>query len=249
MSTYNDFASFYDELMSNAPYDQWVQQIDSMIKANMAGAKTIIDLACGTGNISSRLYKKGYQVMGVDLSESMLMIAQDKAHESNQRIQYLCQDMTAFEIHKKVDVITCICDGFNYLKNVDEIRKVFVRAAKHLNHQGLMIVDFSSEYKLSEVLGNHTIAELGEVVSFIWENQYNSEDRHLEFDIAFFSKKTGAKDTYQRFMEHHNQYAYTSTEIAAAAEELFEVLMTVDGETFETVNECSERIMMVLKKC
>lgn len=65
---YQGFAGVYDELMTHAPYDEWVQWIQQNIKPNAA----IIDVGCGTGEISLRLAEKAYTVTGIDLSEEML---------------------------------------------------------------------------------------------------------------------------------------------------------------------------------
>lgn len=248
MSTYKQiFATCYDDLMTNAPYDAWVGEIDRLIKLHRAGSKSLLDLACGTGNVTSRLYKKGYQVMGLDLSEEMLMIAQDKAYERNHRIQYLCQDMTRFKIHKKVDVMTCICDGLNYIATQEALSKVFESAAAHLNESGLMIIDLSTPYKLGTVLGDTTIAELGESVSFIWENHFQEADQVLEFDIAFFVKQEASK-LYQKVVEHHIQYAHTLETLTGASENWFECLEVKDGECFTPLTNTSERMMMVFRK-
>lgn len=64
---YQGFAGVYDELMTHAPYDEWVQWIRQNIKPNAA----IIDVGCGTGEISLRLAEKGHAVTGIDLSEEI----------------------------------------------------------------------------------------------------------------------------------------------------------------------------------
>ena len=72
---YEQFALLYDELMNDVPYDKWVEFTEeSLQQADMKEAK-ILDVACGTGNVTL-LVQKGYDLIGVDLSEEMLTVAQ-----------------------------------------------------------------------------------------------------------------------------------------------------------------------------
>lgn len=75
---YKGFSGVYDTLMAHAPYDQWVEWIENTLSAYGKDAVRILDLACGTGEMSVRLAEKGYDVTGVDISEDMLAQAQQK---------------------------------------------------------------------------------------------------------------------------------------------------------------------------
>lgn len=80
---YEQFALLYDELMNDVPYDKWVEFTEeSLQQADMKEAK-ILDVACGTGNVTLPLVQKGYDVVGVDLSEEMLAVAQQKLARNN----------------------------------------------------------------------------------------------------------------------------------------------------------------------
>lgn len=81
---YQGFAGVYDELMTHAPYDEWVQWIQQYMKPNAA----IIDVGCGTGEISLRLAEKGHKVTGIDLSEEMLVFAQQKRRRKSSRFNF-----------------------------------------------------------------------------------------------------------------------------------------------------------------
>lgn len=244
---YSTFAAYYDYLMSDVDYDQWAQRIVTQIKKHHPKARILVDLACGTGNITGRLAKKGYATFGIDLSEQMLMIAQDKAHEQHLRVQYLKQDMVRFRIHQKPDVVTAICDGLNYLVEEGQLEAFFENAAKQLNPEGLLILDVSSTYKYQHLLADKTIAELDDSVSFIWENSYDPTTQRLSFDIAFFVKDEGT-GLYRRDLEHHVQRAYSLEEITACAAPHFDCLSILDGLTGEDFQNDSERLMLILKR-
>lgn len=244
---YSVFANYYDYLMEDVDYETWANRIVSQIKAHHPKAKILVDLACGTGNISNILAKKGYQVTGIDLSEEMLMIAQDKAYEKHLRIQYLKQDMTRFAIHKKTEVITCICDGLNYLTTGEKLRAFFENAANQLANEGIMVLDLSSPYKYEHILSKRTIAELDDSVSFIWENHFDNKTQLLDFDIAFFVPE-GKDGLYRRLIEHHQQKSHGLLDLQVAFETCFELVSHLDGETGEALKDESERWLIILKK-
>ena len=244
---YSVFANYYDYLMADVDYDAWANRIVTQLKKHAPKAKILVDLACGTGNISNLLAKKGYSVTGIDISDQMLMIAQDKAYEKHLRIQYLRQDMTRFAIHRKAEAITCICDGLNYLTTTEQVADFFENAANQLVDEGIMVLDISSPYKYEHVLSKQTIAELDEQVSFIWENHYDIRTGQLDFDIAFFVPE-GDQGLYRRLMEHHVQKAHAIEALQAAYEGRFDLIGHLDGESGEGYKETSERWLLILRK-
>ena len=77
--SYEHFAYLYDELMQDAPYDEWVRFVKEKLQTYQVDGKNLLDLACGTGELSVRFAKEGFSVTGVDLSADMLAVAQAKA--------------------------------------------------------------------------------------------------------------------------------------------------------------------------
>lgn len=58
MSQYSDFAFVYDELMNEVDYNGWVKYIEDIIDSEGVKVKNILELACGTGNLTIPLAKK-----------------------------------------------------------------------------------------------------------------------------------------------------------------------------------------------
>ena len=108
MEIYNDFAMIYDIFMEDTPYAQWVSFIEDIIKAQGITPKLICDLGCGTGKMCEMFADKGFDVIGIDASEEMLMIARENEMEAQRGILYLMQDMSEFELYGTVDVIVSI---------------------------------------------------------------------------------------------------------------------------------------------
>jgi len=94
MEQYSTFSEIYDYLMDTKDYDLWTENIIKIYNKYEISPKKILELGCGTGNITTRLYKKGFSIIGTDISREMLEVANDKALEENLRIRFLLQDMT-----------------------------------------------------------------------------------------------------------------------------------------------------------
>ena len=77
MSSYEFLAGGYDERTYDVAYAAWADYIERHFRRGIPG-KTILDLACGTGSLSVLLAEHGYRVIGVDLSEEMLAVADEK---------------------------------------------------------------------------------------------------------------------------------------------------------------------------
>ncbi len=207
---YSAFAAGYDRMMGDVDYDGWANYIHGFLQE--AGARSVLECACGTGSITVRLGRMGYQITGSDLSEDMLMVARQKALDAGLRsLPFVRQDMRHIALHKPVDAVISACDGVNYL--LDGAEDFFLAAYKALNPGGLLLFDVSSAYKLSTILGNNTFAATGDDWAYIWENQYHPRLSRMDMLLTGFLKQgTG----YARFEEQHSQRAYGAEEVRTA---------------------------------
>lgn len=245
-SSYESFAQVYDELMDNVPYDEWAQFYIEKLKENGIEEGIICDLGCGTGNMTLRLARAGFDMIGVDCSEEMLSIAREKQQEG-EGILYLLQDMCEFELYGTVRACVSVCDCLNYLLEEEQLLAVFKLVNNYLDPEGIFVFDFNTDYKYRQVIGDTVIAENRDDCSFIWENFYDEEEQINEYDLTIFVEKE--KNLFQKFTETHFQRGYTLEQMKALLEEAgLTFIQAVDMDTKGQPSEISERICIVARE-
>ena len=247
MEMYEDFALVYDRFMDETPYEEWCQFVVGRLKQDQITDGILLDLGCGTGSMTELLAKQGYDMIGVDLSDSMLDIAIEKRAQSGHNILYLQQDMREFELYGTVRAVICLCDSLNYLLEEDDLLTTFKLVNTYLDPNGLFIFDFNTVYKYETVIGDSTIAENRKDCSFIWENYYTAEDQINEYDLTIFVKQQ--KDLFRKFTETHLQRGYTLETMKRLVEQSGLIFVeALDADTHGSVTETSERIYVIARE-
>ncbi|MCR5468784.1 MAG: class I SAM-dependent methyltransferase [Lachnospiraceae bacterium] len=209
MEAYTGFAEVYDMFMDNVPYEKWAKNIINILKEHGIEDGLVLELGCGTGRMTRLLSDAGYDMIGVDISEEMLLIAQE--NNADGKILYLNQDMREFELYGTVRAVISVCDSMNYILEKEDLTQVFKLVNNYLDPKGLFIFDVNTLYKYEELLGDSVFCENREEGSFIWENYYDSENRINEYDLTIYVKTEN--DLYERYEEVHYQKAYSYSEL------------------------------------
>lgn len=257
---YRDFAAVYDTFMDNTPYEFWGERLDGLIRkygvsrperdaedVMESERNLVVDLGCGTGTLTELMYQKGYDMIGVDRSESMLNVAMEKKDKSGSEILYLQQDMRELDLYSTVGTVFSVCDSLNYILEEEELLTVFSLVENYLFPGGILIFDFNTDYKYREVIGNATIAENREDCSFIWENLYDIEEEINEYDLTLFVRETDGR--FRRFTETHLQRGYTPEQISSLVEKAgLKILEMTDADTDKELRPESERVLVVAQK-
>ncbi|MBO4775786.1 MAG: class I SAM-dependent methyltransferase [Lachnospiraceae bacterium] len=277
MDAYTEFSKWYDELMEDVPYDEWFEFVKEKLSENGIKDGLVCELGAGTGNFTMRLAEAGYDMIGIDNSDEMLAEARTKKEEYLKEesentsgsvnkvsdIMYICQDMREFELYGTVNAIVSICDSINYILEDEEMIHTFKLVNNYLDPKGLFVFDFNTVHKYKDVIGDSTIADSNEDVSFIWSNYFDEETKINEYEVTFFVKaetdkdiagdgnvkKDDESDLYKRFVEYHYQRGYILEEIKNFLKEAGLVFIEAfDADGFGIANEDSERIFVIARE-
>jgi ubiquinone/menaquinone biosynthesis C-methylase UbiE len=228
--------------MPETPYRKWTAYINDALKRN--GAKTVLDLACGTGSVTIPLARLGYDIVAVDISADMLSEARMKADEAGLDVLFLMQDMRRLDLYDTVDAAVCCCDAVNYLLDEKDLLAAFKRVALFLNPGGVFIFDIGTEYKYKEILGCNTFTETADGASYVWRNEYDEATGFNDYDIFFI-----VNDPPMRFSEQHRQRSYSTETIKALIEEAgLTVTQICDDYSGDPPANDSERLTFVAVK-
>ena len=257
-SAYNSFAWVYDTFMDNIPYDEWTEYLTGLLSEYGVREGLVLDLGCGTGNVTARLAERGFDMIGIDNSEEMLMEAQEKNMESGSGILYLLQDMRSFELYGTVAAVVSICDSMNYILEKEDLEQVFRLVNNYLDPGGIFVFDFNTRYKYQEVIGDQVIAENREDCSFIWENSYDEKEHINIYDLTIFIKESedpteedpGEEDNlFRRYQETHYQKGWRMEDMEEAAIAAgMKVLAVYDAFTEDVPRQDSERLYMIVQE-
>ena len=213
---YAVLSAVYDRLTDKDLYEKWKNRTAEVL-SGYPHLRSGIDAACGSGFFTIAQKKCGYKVIGVDFCEEMLVKARENCDRENLIIQFLRQDMAALKVFEKVDYITVINDGVSYLDD-RSLKLAFKNFYKALNDGGIVYFDFSTEYRLKNVIGNNVFAEDYDDLTFLWFNELQTD--RIKMDMTIFTK---GKEGYTRTDESHVQYIRPlETVISALIEAGFE---------------------------
>lgn len=245
MRAYNKIAEVYDRLIyEDIDYVAWSKFILDKYGDINSEKDDYLDLGCGTGNLAINIAPFFHNTWCVDLSDEMLILAENKFRSKKKKAKFVRQDMKELNLNRKFNLITCSLDCINYLTEDGDLLKFFKCIRNHLKDQGLLVFDINSQYKLENVLGNNIYTYNEEDVVYIWENTL--EENILEMNLTFFIKEG---KFYERFDEMHQERIYSEDEIEEAIKEAdLSVVSKLDNYTDRAVTATTERITYFIRK-
>lgn len=237
------FASIYDDVMGTVPYKFWYDYLQEIIKYYQLEVSKVLDLACGTGNMSLIFARDNYQVTGVDLSNGMLEVAREKAKEARLKINFIEADLCSFQLEEKYDLAISLFDSLNYILNLEDLKKVFQNVYYSLRDGGSFIFDVNTISRLMSIEPGTTILN-GENYTCIWEDIVNKEKKLWQVRLKIYHKDTG-----EYHEEFHQETGYKIAELREALQEAgFQDVDIYNAYTFTAASDNDNRVYFVALK-
>ena len=237
MTSYEKLDRFYDAAMGDRT--EMAAYIRRLIRRHKPKARTLLELACGTGAIL-KILARYYDVAGLDVSPQMLAIARKKLPN----VRFYRKDMVRFELAAKFDVIICVFDSINHVLKFVDWQKIFHNAVRHLEKDGLFLFDINTEAKLKRLIKAPTwVHKFGPNLEFISVTDCRS--RIVNWNIRVFEHRRGNR--YGLYEEDIKQISFPVNKIRASLRKRFANVKVIDA-TRGTSSAKSDRLYFVCKR-
>jgi SAM-dependent methyltransferase len=174
---YSVLAEYYDRLVKDDEATlQWVQYTKQRVKG-----KNILELACGSGEITLALAEEGYMLDALDLSGEMILRARSK--DKAEKVRFMQGDMLDLSAYGVYDAILCYCDSINYLKP-EQLDILFDEVRRHLTQDGVFLFDMHTPERLREF--EEPFIEEGWIDSTAYQWAIESDDKRIIHHFRFY---------------------------------------------------------------
>lgn len=243
---YTVFAQYYDMIMDEVPYDEWVQYVVSLLREIGFTPETMLDLACGTGNMALRLARLGYAVRGIDGSEAMVDIARKKVLAEEIPVIFEQGDFRSFQLVQPVDLVLCVYDSLNYLLTEEDLVLTFQRVAEAVRIDGYFIFDMNTIRRLTTIEEGNSMVE-GDNYYFFWKDQLDPAGPFWHVHLTIFENLPDG--SMYREDEVHTERGYPIEKIRELVQGAgFVVERLYDAYTQNPASEESMRVFVVARR-
>lgn len=206
---FENYSKYYNLLYQDKNYPEETTYILNLIKKFAPDAAKILELGCGTGKHAKLLEQNGFDILGVDMSETML--------EEAQKMGVNCQlgDVRFFRCKKKFDVILSLFHVVSYQITDEDILNIFKTAASHLEKNGVFIFDLWYKSAVLAQIPEKRVKEMEndeiEVIRYCSPNHIIEKSIvEVFYDIEIFDKLN--KKT-EKINEKHSMRYFSEDEI------------------------------------
>lgn len=209
MGAYEALAASYDRLTNDVDYRATVDFYRDILAQEGLHPRTAVDLACGTGTVSLLLARQGLDVTGVDLSEEMLTMAQQKAEGLENPPRFVRQSLQELTLPRGVDLAVCALDSLDYITDPQDCAEAIRRVYRALNPGGIFIFDVNTPEKLRAMDGQVFLDE-DEDVYCVWRGEFDEQTNICSYGMDLFQRQGRL---WRRSFEEHREYAYSAEQL------------------------------------
>ncbi len=239
----HSFARIYDDIMNKVPYNFWYNYLNEILDFYGINVDEILDLACGTGNMSIRFARDNKQVVGVDLSEEMLDVAREKADNENLNVDFVHSDLRDLNLSGSFDLAFSVFDSLNYILTLEDLHKVFKNVYKLLNKDGILIFDLNTLKRLMSIKPGTTMFT-GDDYTCFWQDIIQNKEKKWQVKLKIYFD-----DNARYYEELHEETSYSLNKVKNKLIETgFKYVQIYSAYTFEKGSEEDNRVYFVALK-
>jgi SAM-dependent methyltransferase len=176
---YAGLADYYDQLVKDDEATlAWVDYTRKRVKG-----KHVLELACGSGEITLALADQGFAMSALDLSPEMVERA--SAKDTEKKVDFSVGNMLDLDRYADFDAILCYCDSINYLERKD-LERFFKQVHGHLNDGGVFLFDMHTPERLAEFLEPYIEEDWIGDTAYQWAIE--SDDPKIIHHFRFYGK-------------------------------------------------------------
>ena len=144
MSVFGAYSRYYNLFYKDKDYAGEAEYVHGLIRQHRPGARSLLDLGCGTGRHAMLLAEKGYEVVGVDRSEEMLTVANAhlaslEPHPASPLFHH--GDIRTVRLNRTFDTVVSLFHVISYQNTNADLQAAFATVRKHLAPGGVFIFD------------------------------------------------------------------------------------------------------------
>lgn len=247
MAYFNAFSSVYDEYTQNVNYAERAGYIAELLQKSGVSDGILLDAACGTGSLSLQLCRLGFDIIAVDNSPDMLMVAREKLSAVLDKALLLCQDITQLDLYGTVDCVVCSLDSVNHLLTPEEVLAAFKSIGVFTRSGGVFVFDVNTLYKHRNLLSDNTFVFENDSSFLVWRNSECDDNDVVNIILDIFIEDENG--CYKRCCEDFSERAYDTALLSELLEKAgFSVEKICGDMSFSAPKEQEERIYFVAKK-
>ena len=245
MEAYHNLAFSYDRLTNDVDYQATVDFYRQILLREGLQPRTAVDLACGTGSVTVLLAQMGLEVIGVDMSEEMLMQAYEKAMTLDNVPMFVCQKLQELRLPKGVDLAVCALDSLDYITDPAHCKEAIRRIYRVLNPGGCFIFDVNTPEKL-RAMDDQVFLDEDDDVYCVWRGEFDRQTNICTYAMDLFQRQGSS---WQRSYEEHREYAYSAQQLTDYLRDAgFTNIEVYADRRFEAPAPGEQRIYMKARK-
>lgn len=161
--------------------DRTVAEVDrAMAMLKPQGGERVLDLACGIGRHALELRRRGFEVVGVDISAELLDLAERDAAEQGLDVSFVEADLRELDLEDEFDVVLSLNDGaVGYFETDEENYRTFEVVARALRSGGGHLMQLPNVLHAEKHLPQRTWIA-GDATIELSDHHWNAEARYLE---------------------------------------------------------------------